>query len=354
MKPRLSILLPAKLGYDTVLVALDAWNAQTARDEIELLVLCPEHAGPTAAQVARLEPGQIVVMTGSADLHDMRAIGVQRARGEYVVLAEDHCLPDPEYAAAILERLDEGWDGVAAALRPGTRSSSWSDGSFLIGYGEWMEPVAGGPTDVLCGWNGTVRTTLLRDLADDLPHEMRVGAFAMSRIRRSGARFCLESRARLRHFDPPGCGRELFLLFVVGLGFGAMRTRGWPLLARGLYPLAAPAIAFLHGRRACVHFWRAGARAGLRGDALAAAAVLAIAWAVGEAIGAVLGIARVTPLLWVTEVKPVTHAQLADSDAREGRLPHQLDVDGRMQSTSHADRHASAAKPPKMTGSGTC
>jgi hypothetical protein len=320
MQPRLSILLPAKLGYDTVRAAVDAWDAQTSRADIEILILCPEHLGPTAAQAARLEPGQRVVLTGSADLHDMRDIGIRQAAGEYVVLAEDHCLPDPDCAAALLTRLDEGWDGVGPALRPGVRSTCWSEGSFLIGYGEWMEPVAAGPTDVLCGWNGTVRTTLLRDLAGELSELMRVGAFAMARIRQQGGRFFLENRARMRHFDPPGCGRELYLLFVVGLGFGAMRTRDWSTPARWLYPLAVPAIAFLHWKRAFTHYRRAGTAAGLRPSALAAAGVLAAAWAVGEAVGAVLGVERVTPLLWVTEVKPVTCEQLAASDAVEGRL----------------------------------
>ena len=324
MKPRLSILLPAKLGYDTALAALDAWDAQTARAELEVLILCPEHLGPTAAQAEQLQPGQIVVRTGSADLHDMRALGLREASGEYVVLAEDHCLPDPEYAAAILARLEEGWDGVGPALRPGNRATSWSEGSFLIGYGEWMEPVTQGPTDVLCGWNGTVRTTLLRDLADELSGLMRVGAFAISRIRHQGSRFYLENRARMRHFDPPGFTYELYLLFVVGLGFGAMRTREWSMAARLLYPLATPAIAFLHWKRAFTHFRRAGTAAGLRLTALAAAAVLAGAWAVGEAIGAVLGIDRVTPLLWVTEVKPVTREQVAESDTLEGGRPATL------------------------------
>lgn len=319
VKPRLSILLPAKLGYDTVLAALDAWDAQTARADLEVLILCPEHLGPTAAQAEQLQPGQIVVMTGSADLNDMRALGVREASGEYVVLAEDHCLPDPDYAEAILARLKEGWDGVGPALRPGNRATSWSEGSFLIGYGEWMEPVTQAPTDILCGWNGTVRTTLLRDLADELSGLMRVGAFAISRIRQQGARFYLENRARMRHFDPPGFTHELYLFFVVGLGFGAMRTREWSTAARLLYPLATPAIAFLHWKRAFTHFRRAGTAAGLRLTALAAAAVLAGAWAVGEAIGAVLGIDRVTPLLWVTEVKPVTREQVAESDTQEGR-----------------------------------
>lgn len=318
MQPRLSILLPAKLGYDSVLAAVGTWEAQTARADIEILILCPEHLGPTAEQAARLKPGQRVVMTGSADLHVMRAIGILQAAGEYVVLAEDHCLPDPDCAAAFLMRLDEGWDGVGPALRPGVRSTCWSEGSFLIGYGEWMEPVAAGSTDVLCGWNGTLRTTLLRALADELSGLMRVGAFAMDRIRRQGGRFFIENRARMRHFDPPGCGHELYLLFVVGLGFGAMRSRDWSIAARWLYPLAAPAVALLHWKRAFLHFRRAGPAAGLRPAALAAAAVLAVAWAVGEAVGAVLGMDRATPLLWVTEVKPVTPEQLAESDAAEG------------------------------------
>lgn len=318
VKPRLSILLPAKLGFDTILAALDAWQAQTARAELEILILCPDGRGPTATESTRLEPGQIVVPTGSADLHDMRTIGIRRAGGDYVVLAEDHCLPDPEYAAAILARLEGGWDGVGAALRPGNRATSWSDASFLLGYGEWMEPVAGGPTAVLCGWNATVRTTLLRDLGDELPGLLRVGAFAISRIGRRGGRFYLENRARMRHFDPPGWGRGLQLFTIVGLGFGAVRTRHWPLPARWLYPLATPAIAFLHWKRAARHFRRAGTAAGLRLGALAAAAVLAGAWSIGEAIGAVLGIDRVTPYLWVTEVKPVTRRHVAESDAREG------------------------------------
>lgn len=315
MTPRLSVLLPATLGYDSIVTALAAWDAQTRRSELEILILCPENLGPTAGQAAALGPGHVVVPTGSADLHEMRAIGIRQAAAEYVVLAEDHCLPDPDYAEAILARLAEGWDGVGPALRPGIRSTSWSEASFLIGYGEWMEPVASGPTRILCGWNGTLRTRLLRDLGDELSGLIRVGAFAIAEIGRRGGRFYLENGARMRHFDPPGFAREFHLLFIVGLGFGAMRTRTWPAPARLLYPLAAPAIAFLHWKRGCDQFRRAGRAAGLRFGTLAAAALLAGAWAIGEAIGAVVGIDRVTPLLWMTEVKPVTARQLAESDA---------------------------------------
>jgi len=305
MTPKLSILLPAMLGYDSVRAALAAWESQTCRDQLEILVLCPENRGPDAGQAAALPPRQTVIDTGKADLHEARAMGVARAAGDYVMLAEDHCLPDPDWAQAVLARIAEGWDAVGSTLRPGTRTSPWAEGSFLIGYGEWMIPVAGGPVRVLCGWNGTIRTELLRRMGDELASELLLGAFLVKRLSGEGHRFYLEDRARMRHFDPPGWAYELFLLVIVGLGFGATRTKRWPIPARVAYLLAAPAAAFMHFRRAFVHYWRAGRPCGLRSSSLAAAFVLALMWGVGEAAGALLGTRKVAPHQWRTEVKPV-------------------------------------------------
>ena len=317
MKPKLSVLLPAMLGYESILAALDSWEAQTCRNQLEILILCPGHFKPEPAP----PPSQIVISVGSADLHEARAIGIAQASGDYIVLAEDHCLPDPDWAQATLDRLAEGWDAVGPALRPGNRSSCWTEGSFLIGYGEWMMPVPGGPTKILCGWNATIRTHLLRELGCELPGELLIGTFLVRRLQQQGNRFYLENRARMRHFDPPGWAYELSLLAIVGLGFGAVRTRRWPLVARILYPLAAPAIAFLHWKRAFIHYRRAGAASGIRLTALAASFVLALAWGLGEAAGAWMGTGRVAPLVWRTEVKPVRREDVALSTSAESLAP---------------------------------
>jgi hypothetical protein len=138
------------------------------------------------------------------------------------------------------------------------------------------------------------------------------------RLRRQGNRLYLEDRARMRHFDPPGCAKEILLLTLVGLGFGSIRTRRWPLLGRLLYPLAAPAISFLHAKRAFVQYLRAGARGGLNLADLAASLVLASAWGLGEAAGAWMGTVRVTPYLFQTEIKPRSPEEVARSTAEEG------------------------------------
>jgi hypothetical protein len=233
------------------------------------------------------------------------------------MLAEDHCLPDQEWTAAILGRIDEGWDVVGPALRAGDRTTIWAKGSFLIGYGEWMEPVESGPAPILCGWNVVVRAELLRQFGSELEELLILGAFLIRRLAERGHRFYLDNRARMRHFDPPSAARQTALIFLVGMGFGALRTRHWPAAARFAYPLAGPLAGVMHWKRALAQFQRAGSVSGLGVGALLGSVVLALFWGMGEAAGAILGVRRVAPHLWRTEVKPVSAATVAASDAAE-------------------------------------
>ena len=137
LKPKISIIVPAMLGYNSVLAALNSWEAQHCRDQLEILVLCP--TGPNHP----IPPGHVVVETGSMLLHEARAAGVRRAAADFVMFAEDHCLPDPECAAALILRIEEPWDAVGTALRSGNPSMAVTQGSFLISYSQWMLPVRG-------------------------------------------------------------------------------------------------------------------------------------------------------------------------------------------------------------------
>jgi len=300
IKPKLSVIVPALLGYDTVLAALDSWEAQSCRDQLEILVLCPTPVGP-----ARLQSGQVVIVTGSQHLHQARCAGILQAAADYVVLAEDHCLPDRFWAQVILDRLEEGWDVVGPALRSGNPKTSWTQGSFLLGYGQWMIPIMGGPATVLPGHNAVLRKKALLELGPELERELLVAAFLLRRLYGQGQRFYLDERATMRHFDLPDWEKNLRIFYHVGLGFGAIRSRRWPWIGRALYWLATPAIAARHSMRALTHYRRAGAQAGLRPMCLAAAFLFALAWACGESAGALMGVARVTPLVSFSEIKPV-------------------------------------------------
>jgi hypothetical protein len=320
MNPKLTVLLPAMRGSASVAAAIDAWKAQTMRAHLELLVLLPgapdTHGTPTDAWDAHCAP----VWVGGASLHEARAVGVARARGGHVFFAEDHCLPDPDWAEAVLGRIDEGWDVINPAFRPGSRDSLWGLGSFLLGYGEWMLPVRSGPLRIVCGANQIVRTALLRDMEGRLADNLQFGAFLARRLVRQHRRCYLEAEARMRHFDNTLPSRSLKEVLHVGMAFGAFRTEQWRWPARVAYPLALPFLAVLHGSRAWRQYTRAGRAERIPPTVFLAVACQSVAWALGESVGAWIGRHRVIPFLWVAEVKPVTRAAVARSDALEARL----------------------------------
>ncbi len=304
-RPRLSVIVPAMLGYETVLAALDSWEAQSCRDQLEILVLSPD-----ADTVASLPPGQIVIRTGSLMLHQARALAIRQASADFVMLAEDHCLPDPSWAQAVLPRLEEEWDAVGPALRSGNPTSGWTQASFLIGYGQWMKPVVGGPMFALPGHNTVLRKSHLLELGSALEDELLAAAFLLRRLRLQGGRFCLEPEAGMRHFDIDNWAKTLRIFCYVGFGFGAVRTRRWPWVARALYWLGLPLVAARHWQRAWTHYRRAGREAGLIPRCLWFAALAALVWACGESVGAIMGVDRVAPLAWISEVKPVSRSQV--------------------------------------------
>lgn len=290
----LSVIVPALAPEASVSGVLKAFQAQTARDKMEVIVLSPhERPWPEADRV---------VVVGKALLHEARALGVQCATAAYVVLAEDHCFPEPDWAEALLERIREGWDGVGPALRSGNPSHGWALAAFMLGYGQWVAPLSG---SILPGHNAALRRQLLIDLGESLTEKLLVGSFLMRDLQRRGARFFLEERARMRHWDCTRIPSALLTFVAVGSGFGAQRCRNWHPLKRLAFALAAPAVAGLHWRRAFRHVRRVSQPR----SCLIPALFLAFAWSLGESLGCLLGNKIVEPYVEWGEVNRLAHLE---------------------------------------------
>jgi hypothetical protein len=303
MKPRVSVILPAFLGYESVTAALEAWDAQTYRDQLELIVLCPSK--PVDGVLSQ----HVVMETGEKLLNEARAAAARVATADFIMFAEDHCLPDPDCMEWIIKRLDEGWDAVGPALRPGDPGLI-SHGAFLISYAQWMLP-SSGPVAHLPGHNAVVRRQLVVHTGSELEDLLIASMFLMARLHASGARFFLEERARMRHFDSIEWNQTSEIFLVVGHACGAMRVRESSALTRMVYGILTPVTAARHFSRGLIQFARAGVRAGFSPLSVLTSAYFAGAWAVGETIGAWRDLDRVKPRLWISEIKPVAKERAA-------------------------------------------
>ena len=305
MTPRISVIIPAFKGYESVSAALESWAAQTWRDQLEVIVLCPSTPSGTTS------PRHKVLVTGKLLLHEARALAARGAAGDYVLFAEDHCLPDPDCAEWIIRRLEEGWDAVGPALRPGD-GGMVSHGSFLISYAQWMLPAPGAIAH-LPGHNSVVRRQLLLDVGDDLEDLLIATLFLMAKLHAEGRTFAIDDRARMRHFDALEWGKAGRIFLTIGQACGAMRLRDSSIPARIMYALLTPGIAAKHLARGLGQYSRAGVRAGFGPGSLIASAYFAGLWGIGEALGAWRGLERVKPALWVSEIKPVSREHAANN-----------------------------------------
>lgn len=310
LTPRISVIVPGLLGYETVSTALAAWERQTCRRDIEIIVLSPDAP-------RELPPRVRVLDTKGLLLHEARARAIREADGDYIMLAEDHCLPDADCMEAMLERVGERWDAIGPSLRPGV-TGSVAMGSFLISYAQWLHPQSG-PVDHLPGHNAVIRKAPLIAMGRELEEQLIGAMFLMATLKSQGARFFVDAHARMRHFDVPDLVRSGRIFFAVGKGCGAMRTRRSSRGRRAFHAVLAPLVAARHFSRGAGQYIRAGRSAGFGAGSISASAVFACVWAAGESVGALKGIERVKPGLWISEIKPVIDSQAIEQEGEAAR-----------------------------------
>jgi glycosyltransferase involved in cell wall biosynthesis len=132
----------------------------------------------------------------------LRTAALLAARGRYAVVTEDHCIPAPNWLAAIVTAFADGASDVAAvggAVVNGLPQRWLDRATFQCEYGNYLPPRATGPDTDLPGMN--VAYVRQRLLALDRAL-LRAGFWettAHPALLRQGARFVFADEIRLVH-----------------------------------------------------------------------------------------------------------------------------------------------------------
>jgi hypothetical protein len=270
--PALSVIITTPDCFDTIRSLVGALHAQTAREALELDgFIC----------------WQVVEMPNITSVAQAKAAGIRRARAPVVVLTEDHSFPAPDWAAALIEAHRRGWAVVGPAMCNANPDSyiSWAD--FIIGYGPWFEPPAGGETDELPGHNTSYRRDLLLGCGARLEALLGAEPVLHRQLRASGYRLYLEPAAKTAHLNFTDLARWIPYLFHSARLFAAQRASNWPLSRRALYSAGAPLIPLVRLKR----LWPAAMRtqAGFAPRLYAALVFALIIDAAGQCVGYAAG-----------------------------------------------------------------
>jgi hypothetical protein len=289
----LSVVVVTPDCFETIRKTTQHLRSQTARAQIELVIVAPSLAAlqaPAGAlngfhdvTVVELDPVESVAQGNTA--------GIWRATAPIIAFIEEHAYPDPTWAEALLRAHRGPWAAVGPVARNAAPDSviAWAD--HLVSYGPWMDPSPAGPRDSLCWHNCSYKRDLLLRYGDQLEMMMVAETTLHLDLRSRGHQLYLEPEARIAHLgftDLRNCLREVL---HNGRVFAATRARNWSCPRRLLYTGGAPLIPAVRLWRLARQLWRnPRQRQGVPLAVTPAIVLMLLASALAEMLGYGLGI----------------------------------------------------------------
>ncbi len=244
--PQLSVILPTADNYSSIRRTVATLRAQTVQDRIELVIVAPvDDPGVIAAEVAGFASVRIVNGGPLKTSNISRVAGIRQASAPIVVLAEDHCFPEPDWAEALIDAHRGDWAVVGPVLRNANPRSMTSWANLLLEYCPWLEGAVRSELNDIPGHNSAYRRDLLVAYGDRLEELFEVEAVIQRDLRENGHRMLLEPAARTNHLNFSRVPASLKLRFNGGRSFAGHRTIGWSATKRAGYILGAPLIPVL-------------------------------------------------------------------------------------------------------------
>ena len=293
-KPSLSVILPTIDGLWRIDRTITHLEAQTARSELEVLVVAPsvELLGLDRDLSEAFFDFRILDVGEIQSLSEVKAVAVADARSDLVVFAEDHSWPDPDWAAAIIEAHASGYAAVGPKVRNANPGSILSWANYLACFGRWSDKSQAGEVLQTPWHNSSYRRKDLVACGSDLPRLLAVEGVLQDKLRERGHRLFLLPEVTTDHVNISRFGSWLRQSFWGGKLYGGARSVGesWGALRRIIYIAGSPLIPLLRFKRMLPELRRFQEQTHLLPRVIPALALSFAIHAIGEASGYAFGI----------------------------------------------------------------
>jgi Glycosyl transferase family 2 len=158
LAPRFSVLIGRVSTEDSgrVLELLDALRHQEGSPDHEVIVADRRLDRITELIRDNYPEVRLLLCAAESPLPELRARALECARGEYIVVTEDHCVPPKHWLANMLEAFEAAPKGTVAVGGPvenGVSDSALDWATFLCEYSAFVGPLPNGPAPSLPGMN---------------------------------------------------------------------------------------------------------------------------------------------------------------------------------------------------------
>ena len=173
---------------------------------------------------------------------ETRRTGVRASSGEIVAFLEEHTVPEPGWAAALIRAYDEPWDAVGYAFTNANPGSYRSEASLIADYGHWRHPALGGVCGFLPSNNVSYRRSVLDGIEEELRSVYSLDVNLHQQLAHEGRTLAIASEARVGHENLVRVRDVMWANhdFCRLMAANRVRREGWTRPRRLLYALAVP------------------------------------------------------------------------------------------------------------------
>ena len=287
-RPLLSVVIASVNGLPYPLDCLAALDDQDGpRPE----VIVADCTGPaTVAAITEAHPEvRVLAFDEQKSVPWLRAAGLRAARGRYVAVTEDHCVPRRDWCRQLVAAARRtGWAAVGGGVENGSTERLVDWAVFFCEYSQHMDPVPEGVADHIPGMNVVYDMDALADMAEVFEEGLWEN-FLHDRLRAAGHEAGLVPEVVVAHCKYFTVSMFLAERFHYSRSFAGMRVAGKGLGPRLAWAVASFALPPLLVARITRNVWQRGRHRRWFVRALPLIVLFSVAWAVGEAWGYLTG-----------------------------------------------------------------
>ncbi len=285
----LSVVLVTLDNYARLRKTISHLARQTARHALEIVLVSQSKL--TDIIETELAPFANVVLVETGPFPDTgrpRAAGAYASTAPLVAFAEDHCFPEPEWAAHLIQIYSGPWAAASPAMS-NANPGAVSDADFLLNFGPSAWPLQDGAVENTPWHNTSYRREVLHGYGQRLAHMLEAEIRIHEDLHRRGLPLFLAGGMRVHHVNLSRWPSFLVCQFFGGRLYGAARAEagGWSLARKFFYTAMLPLIPLRRTPDVLRNAKRAGSERTL--SFVLACACGLLASALGEVSGYVLG-----------------------------------------------------------------
>ncbi|MGI8470333.1 MAG: glycosyltransferase [Pyrinomonadaceae bacterium] len=241
--PKFSVIIPSVNGLPTLAECLTALERQKCDFDFEIIVVDRTRNDMGEYVRENFPRVKLIEIPAPRGIPEMRFIAMNRARGEFLAITEDHCIAPENWLARMSEAHDAGYEIVGGAVENMSRKRLIDWTVFLCEYSAFMPPIANGEVDFVTGNNTSYRRSTLEKLDESLLKNYWE-YFLQAELKQNGVKFFSASSIVVNHKKEFGFLYFLAQRFYYSRSFAAMRKQKSTFAEQVLYVLYTPFLPF--------------------------------------------------------------------------------------------------------------